>query len=50
MIGVQRSKGGGGGGGGEQHRYGCAVSTKPRPGKISQENLMNVWTKKCPKT
>ena len=33
----------GGGGGGGQHRYGCAVSTKPRPGKISQENLMNDW-------
>ena len=34
-----------GGGGWGQHRYGCAVSTKPRPGKISPENLMNVWAK-----
>ena len=38
-----------GGGGGGQHRYGCAVSTKPRPGKISQENLMNVWAKSAQK-
>ena len=30
----------GGGGGGGQRRYGCAASTKPRPGRIFQENLI----------
>ena len=35
---------GGGGGGGGVHpnkvRYGCVLSAKPRPGKISKRNLM----------
>ena len=41
--GARELRGGGGGGGRRlpnKGRYGCAASAKPRPGKISQKNLM----------